>query len=102
MEIILPKSFDTFGKVVVGIAAAFVTYTVNEIRQDVKDLMSVSTQNSTKIEGIENRINNLEKVTIFDKLDKSTSNNKKTKEQPQQLVFIKKEDDDDKKWVANL
>ena len=101
MEIVLPKSFDTFGKVVVGIAAAFVTYTVNEIRQDVKHLMSVSTENSTKIEGIENRINNLEQVAIFDKLGKSASNNKKTKEEPQQFVFTKKEDDDDK-WSVKL
>jgi hypothetical protein len=104
MEIILPKSFDTFGKVVVGIAAAFVTYTVNEIRQDVKNLMIVSTQNTTKIESIENRINNLEKVTMFDKLNNSKStNNNKSDQKPKKLFFIKKEDEDDeKKWIASL
>lgn len=98
----MPTSMDAMGKVVVGAAVAFVSYTVNEIRTDIKQLMATSNINTTKIENIENRVNNLEQVTILDKLKKTASNNKKTKEQPQQFVFIKKEDDDDKKWVANL
>ena len=97
----LPTSMDAMGKVVVGAAVAFVSYTVNEIRTDVKQLMATSNINTTKIENIENRVNNLEQVTILDKLKKTASNNKKTKEQPQ-LIFIKKEDDDEKKWIATL
>jgi hypothetical protein len=97
----LPTSMDAMGKVVVGAAVAFVSYTVNEIRTDVKQLMATSNINTTKIENIENRVNNLEQVTIIDRLKKTASNNKKTKEQPQ-LIFIKKEDDDEKKWIATL
>lgn len=97
-----PNTMDAMGKLVVGAAVAFVTYTVNEIRTDVKQLMATSNINTTKIENIENRVNNLEQVTIFDKLGKSASNNKKTKEEPQPFVFIKKEDDDDEKWSVKL
>ncbi len=97
----LPTSMDAMGKVVVGAAVAFVSYTVNEIRTDIKQLMATSNINTTKIENIENRVNNLEQVTIIDRLKKTASNNKKTKEQPQ-LIFIKKEDDDEKKWIATL
>lgn len=71
MEVILPKSFDTFGKLIIGLSVAFVTYSVNEIRTDVKDLMAASNVNSTKIQGIEARVDNLEQVMYFDKLNKT-------------------------------
>ncbi len=96
-----PDTMDAMGKLIVGAAIAFVTYTVDEIRTDVKQLMATSNINTTKIENIENRVNNLEQVTILDRLKKTASNNK-TKPEPQKFVFIKKEDDDEKKWIANL
>lgn len=97
----LPRTMDTFGKWVVGLAIGFVSYTVNEIRTDVKQLMAQSNINTTKIEGLEARVDNLEKVIIFDKLDKKASNNK-TKPEPQRLVFIKNDDEENKKWIATL
>ncbi len=102
MEINLPKNTSFLTRIVVVAAYCYIGYVVTDIHTDIKHLMAESNINKTKIENIESRINNLEKVTIFDKLEKSTSNNKKTKEQPQQFVFIKKDDDDEKKWIANL
>lgn len=95
-----PDTMDAMGKLIVGAAIAFVTYTVNEIRTDIKQLMATSNINTTKIENIENRVNNLEQVTIIDRLKRTASNNK-TKPEPQRLVFVKQEDDE-KKWLANL
>ncbi len=102
MEINLPKNTSFLTRIVVVAAYCYAGYILTDIHGDIKHLMAESNINKTKIENIETRINNLEKVAIFDKLEKSTSNNKKTKKQSQQLVFIKKEDDDDKKWLANL
>lgn len=97
----LPRTMDTFGKWVVGLAVGFVSYTVNEIRTDVKQLMTQSNINTTKIEGLEARVKNLEQVTIFDRLDKKASSNK-TKPELQRLVFIKNDDEELRKWTARL
>lgn len=93
MEIVLPKSVDALGKLIVGMSVAFVTYSVNEIRTDVKDLMAASNVNSTKIDAINIRVSNLEKVTLFDRLPKSSS----TKEEyikSMKVLYIKEEEEE--------
>lgn len=99
MEINLPKNTSFLTRIVVVAAYCYIGYVVTDIHTDIKQLMAESNINKTKIENIESRINNLEKIVIFDKLEKSTSNDKETKEQPQQLVFIKKDDDE---WQTTL
>lgn len=101
MEINLPKNTSFLTRIVVVAAYCYIGYVVTDIHADIKHLMAESNVNKTKIENIESRMNNLEKIVIFDKLEKSASNNKESKEQPQQFVFIKK-DDDDNEWERTL
>jgi hypothetical protein len=94
MEVVLPKSFDTFGKLIIGLSVAFVTYSVNEIRTDIKDLMASSNVSVTKIEALEARVNNLEGVMIFDRLPKSSSTKKEMTTIPQKVLYIKEEEEE--------
>lgn len=86
------KTMDLIVKSLVALAIGFVTYSVNEIRSDVKNLMASSNISATKIENLENRINNLEKVLLYDRINKTSS-----REDPKiiykRLVFIKQEND---------
>lgn len=95
MEINLPKNTSFLTRAVVVAAYGYIGYVVTDIHGDIKQLMASSNVNTTKIESLEKRVDNLEQVTIFDKLDKKASNNKKTKQEPQKFVFIKKDDDDE-------
>lgn len=99
----VPTTMDAMGKVIVGLAVAFVSYSVNEIRTDVKQLMAASNVNTTKIEGIEARVNNLEQVVIFDKLNKKASSNDSKKAIfPKLYATIKDDEDITKKLATRL
>jgi hypothetical protein len=86
------KTMDIVVKSLAALAISFVTYSVNEIRSDVKNLMAASNVSATKIENLENRINNLEKVLLYDKINK-TSSRDEPKPIHKRLVFIKEEND---------
>ena len=85
------KSIDLLGKAIVGIAISFVTYLVNDIHSDIKELMAVSNISSTKIDAMERRIDKLEQVIFFDKLNK-TSSNEPIKDEYKRLVFIRQDE----------